>query len=74
MLDRAADILVVGETGSGEEALVLAREARADLMLLDIHLPGLSGWDVARQLRRDLPTVKVRWCARCSPSACMATS
>ena len=40
------------EAGDGEEALVLAREQRPDLILLDWMLPLLSGIEVCRQLRR----------------------
>jgi two-component system phosphate regulon response regulator PhoB len=40
------------EAGDGEEALLLAREQRPDLILLDWMLPLLSGIEVCRQLRR----------------------
>jgi two-component system phosphate regulon response regulator PhoB len=40
----------------GEEALLLAREERPDLILLDWMLPRLSGIEVCRQLRRDADT------------------
>ena len=40
------------EAGDGEEALLLAREQRPDLILLDWMLPLLSGIGVCRQLRR----------------------
>jgi CheY-like chemotaxis protein len=36
---------------SGEEALELARELEPDLILLDVMMPGLSGFDVCRQLK-----------------------
>jgi len=37
--------------GSGADALAAARRQRPDLVLLDVHLPGLSGYDVCRELR-----------------------
>jgi CheY-like chemotaxis protein len=37
---------------SGEEALELARELEPDLILLDVMMPGLSGYDVCRQLKK----------------------
>ena len=40
----------------GEQALRLAREAHPDLVLLDVLMPGLSGYDVCRQLKRDPET------------------
>jgi CheY-like chemotaxis protein len=38
---------------SGEEALELARELEPDLILLDVMMPGLSGFDVCRRLKCD---------------------
>ncbi len=37
----------------GPEALAVAREARPDVIMLDIGLPGMSGYDVCRELRKD---------------------
>src|SRR5207302_5740204 len=37
--------------GDGREALALAAREAPDLILLDIMMPGLSGWDVCRELR-----------------------
>jgi DNA-binding NarL/FixJ family response regulator len=39
------------EVESGEAALVQAGEIRPSLVLLDVHLPGVSGYEVCRQLR-----------------------
>lgn len=39
--------------GSGSEALLRAAELRPDVVLLDIFLPGMDGWDVLRALRED---------------------
>ena len=46
--------------GSGQEGLDLAFREGPDLILLDVAMPGLSGWDVLRTLRRkgiDIPVV-----------------
>ena len=48
------------EATNGEDALHAVREHRPDLIVLDLSLPGLDGWEVARRLRaetatRDLP-------------------
>jgi CheY-like chemotaxis protein len=43
----------VAEAASGEAALELARANRPALVLLDIMLPGIDGWEVLRRLRVD---------------------
>jgi two-component system KDP operon response regulator KdpE len=40
------------EAASGEEALELARKIKPDLILLDVNLPGMSGVETCRELRR----------------------
>jgi DNA-binding response OmpR family regulator len=50
MLERAG--LVVVSTGSGAEAIDLARRAQPDLVLLDLGLPDVPGEEVAREIRR----------------------
>jgi CheY-like chemotaxis protein len=46
--------IAVIEASTGPEALDLARAARPDLILLDVHMPGLTGIEVCRRLRREL--------------------
>lgn len=50
---------IVDHTPDGEEALLLAREATPDLVLLDWMIGGTSGIEVCRQLRRMLDTANV---------------
>lgn len=52
-------LAVVGEAGSGEEALRLAVRLRPDLVLMDINLPGISGIEAATRLRVVAPKIKV---------------
>jgi phosphate regulon transcriptional regulator PhoB len=40
-------------SGNGNEALRLAREHRPDVLLLDIMVPQLNGWEVCRRLKKD---------------------
>lgn len=44
---------------SGDRLLDRMGEVRPDLVLLDITMPGLSGWDVRRELRKDPETSEV---------------
>lgn len=59
MLEEAADIVVEGEAGDGEEALRLVEELSPDVLLLDMEMPGLSGVDVAKKLQETGSSVKV---------------
>ena len=53
-LERAG--YAVTEAATGEEALARAAEIRPDLILLDLVLPDLSGWQVLERLRREPAT------------------
>lgn len=50
-LGGAPAVQVVGEATNGEEALLLLKSLDYDLVFLDIRMPGLTGLDVARELR-----------------------
>jgi two-component system response regulator EvgA len=50
---------VVGEAEDGEAGLVLARELEPDLVLLDVQLPDVDGFEVAARLLATNPELKV---------------
>ena len=52
ILQQEKDIEVVGEAGSGEEGLPQVRRAKPDVVLCDLHLPGISGLDVTERIVR----------------------
>jgi DNA-binding NarL/FixJ family response regulator len=51
VLEKAGDVLVAAEGGSGSEALRLAREYHPDVLVLDINLPDMTGLQVSRELQ-----------------------
>ncbi len=61
LIDSAADLTVVGEAADGEAAIELLRSTRADVVLMDIRMPGLDGLAATREIcaDEDLAGVKV---------------
>src|SRR5580700_2404738 len=51
MLQGDADVEVVGESANGPEAVQAVREGNPDLMLLDVQMPGMDGFEVLHVLR-----------------------
>lgn len=52
-LERIEGVEVAGQAGNGIEALELIRKLRPDLILLDIQMPGRTGFEVAREIIAD---------------------
>lgn len=59
LLQHEADIEVVGQAENGVDAVNLARAIQPDIVIMDVRMPGLSGIDATRQIRKDLPQVQV---------------
>ena len=59
MLDSADGISVVGQAGSGEEAVVQAMALRPDIILLDLRMGGMDGVEATTQILRKVPGCKV---------------
>ena len=55
---------LVEVTGDGAEAIELAREIEPDLIILDVMLPGLDGFEICRILRREMTTPVLMLTAR----------
>lgn len=58
-LSRAPGIEVVGEAASGSQALAAATQARPDVMLLDIGMPGGDGLAAAAHIKQALPEIRI---------------
>ena len=50
LLEQLDDVDVVGQASNGVDAMQVIREQKPDLVLLDIHMPGRTGFEVAREL------------------------
>jgi DNA-binding NarL/FixJ family response regulator len=50
---------IVGEAGDGEEALVHAPAADPEVLLLDLNMPNMSGFEALPHLRERLPASKI---------------
>lgn len=58
LLSLEPDIEVVAEVSNGDEVVAAARDSGADVCLLDVQMPRLSGIEAAAQVRSQLPKVR----------------
>ena len=59
LIADAPDFELVGEAADGKECLARVEELRPEIVVLDIAMPQLNGEQVARELRRRYPTLKI---------------
>lgn len=62
MLGLEPDIEVVAQVSSGDDVLPAAREAKPDVALLDVQMPGKDGITAAGELHRELPACRIVVC------------
>ncbi len=58
-LDLEDTVVVVGEAGSGEEAVSSAGELHPDVVFMDVRMPGIGGIEAAKGIRQASPDSKV---------------
>jgi len=58
-LSSSGEVEIVGEAGSGEEAIKLVAEAKPDVVFMDVRLPGMSGIEATRHILECAPEVRV---------------
>lgn len=59
VVSSTTGLRLVGTAASGEEAIGLLAELKPDFVLLDIHMPGLDGFETARIIARESPQTLV---------------
>lgn len=59
VLARQEDMTLVGQAGSGREAIESFRQLRPDVTLMDLRMPDMSGIEAIAAIRREFPTARI---------------
>jgi two-component system, NarL family, invasion response regulator UvrY len=59
LLGSSSDIEIIAEADNGEKALVLVKEHQPDIVVLDMKMPGIDGWEVIRRLKSPSTSCKI---------------
>lgn len=59
ILQAHADIEIISQASNGQDAIRFAKEHKPDLVLMDISMPIVSGFEATRLIRHELPQIKI---------------
>jgi DNA-binding NarL/FixJ family response regulator len=59
MFEIEEDYDICAEAVNGQEAIVLAKKHRPDLVILDLSMPVMNGYDAALEIKRILPSARI---------------
>jgi DNA-binding NarL/FixJ family response regulator len=68
LIERVPEWRVCGEASTGPEAIAAAGRQRPDIAVVDLAMPGLDGLEVARRIKRKLPSCEVLIFTGCNES------
>lgn len=59
LLKTEPDLQLVGQAGDGLETIALVEKHEPDILVMDLMMPKMNGWDVARQIRKRFPKTRI---------------
>jgi DNA-binding NarL/FixJ family response regulator len=59
LINREADMAVVGEAENGQKAVETARELLPDVILMDVKMPVMDGIEATRRILAEMPSMKI---------------
>ena len=59
LLDSQPDLRLIDEAKDGQETIELTRLQRPDLVLMDVRMPKVNGFEATQTIKEELPTTKV---------------
>lgn len=59
LLDSQPDMEVAGEAADSQEAIFQTRRLQPDVVLMDVRMPGTNGIETTRQLKEEMPALKI---------------